>query len=117
MIDVLMMRMVSLLCFFTFCILYALILLLFLQHTFLLAFAFSTLPLMTRVQRFNAHKDYLVCIIGFTTSGHYDLGSDSESKVYLITITFIFSSFAFVSYLLDCISTLMLMTAIMIVIC
>ena len=37
---------------------------------------------MTRVWRFNARKDYLVCIIGFTTSGHYDLGRDSESKVY-----------------------------------
>ena len=82
MIDVLMMKMVSLLCFFSLRILYALILLLFLQHTFLLAFAFSTLPLMTRVQRFNARKDYLVCIIGFITSGHYDLGKDSESKVY-----------------------------------
>ena len=42
MIDVLMMRMVSLLCFFSLCILYALILLLFLQHTFLIAFLNST---------------------------------------------------------------------------
>ena len=40
-------------------------------------------------------------------------------KAKFITITFLFSSFAFVSDLLDCTSTLMLMrmTAIMIVIC
>ena len=82
MIDVLMRRMVSLSCFFFLCILYALILLLFLKHTFLLAFAFSTLSLMTRVWRFNAHKYYLVCIVVLITSGNYDLGRDSESKVY-----------------------------------
>ena len=76
------MKMVVLLCFFSLCILYALILLLFLQLTFLLAFAFSTLPLMTRVQRFNARKDCLVCIVGVITGGHYDQGRDSEFKAY-----------------------------------
>ena len=76
------MKMVVLLCFFSLCILYALILLLFLQLTFLLAFAFSTLPLMTRVRRFNARKDCLVCIVGVIAGGHYDQGRDSECKAY-----------------------------------
>ena len=75
------MKMVVLLCFFSLCILYALILLLFLQ-LFLLAFAFSTLPLMTRVRRFNARKDCLVCIVGVIAGGHYDQGRDSECKAY-----------------------------------
>ena len=82
MMDMLMMKMVYLLCFFSLCILYVLILLLFLQLTFLLAFAFSTLPLMTRVQRFNACKDYLVCIVGVKAGGHYEQGTDSECKAY-----------------------------------
>ena len=43
---------------------------------------FLNLSLMTRVWRFNAHKDYLVCIVVLITSGHYDLWRDSESKVY-----------------------------------
>ena len=77
MIDMLMMRVVSLLCFFSLCILYALIWLLFLQLTFRLAFAFSTLPLMTRARRFNACKDCLVCVIGVIDGGHYDQGRDS----------------------------------------
>ena len=44
---------------------------------------------------------------------------EDSLKAKFITITFIFSSFAFVSDLLDCTSALMLMrmTAIMIVIC
>ena len=82
MIDMLMTRMVYLLCFFSLYILYALILLLFLQLTFLLAFAFSTLPLMTRVRRFNARKDYLVCIVWVIAGGHYDQGRDSECKAH-----------------------------------
>ena len=76
------MKLVALLSFFSLCILYALILLLFLQLTFLLAFAFSTLPLMMRVRRFNACKDCLVCIIGFIAAGHNDQGRDSECKAY-----------------------------------
>ena len=76
------MKMVALLCFFSLCILYALILLLFLQLTFLLAFTFSTQPLMTRVRRFNARKDCLVCIVGVIAGGHYDQGRDSECKAY-----------------------------------
>ena len=76
------MKMVVLLCFFSLCILYAFILLCFLQLTFLLAFAFSTLPLMTRVRRFNARKDCLVCIVGVIAGGHYDQGRDSECKAY-----------------------------------
>ena len=76
------MKMVVLLCFFSLCILYALILLLFLQLIFLLAFAFSTLPLMMRVRRFNACKDCLVCIVGVIAGGHYDQGRNSECKAY-----------------------------------
>ena len=36
---------------------------------------------MTRVRRFNAHKDYLVSIVGVISDGHYDQGRDSECKV------------------------------------
>ena len=113
MIDMLMMRMVYLLCFFSLYILYALILLLFLQLTFLLAFAFSTLPFMTRVRRLNASKDYLVCIVWVATMIREEI-----LNAKLITITFIFSSFVCVFELPDCKSTLMLimMTAIMTVI-
>ena len=67
---------------FFFCIFNALSLLLFLQPTFLLAFPFSTLPFMTRVRRFNARKDCLVCIIGVIAGSHYDQGRDSECKAY-----------------------------------
>ena len=88
----------------------------YLQLTFLLAFAFSPLPFMTRVWRFNARKDCLVCIVGVIAGGHYDQGRDSECKAHYY---FIFSSFTCVFDLPDCLSTLMLMmmTAIMIVIC
>ena len=84
MIDMLMMMMmVSFLYLFSFCILYALTLLLFFYSlSFCLAFPFSTLPLMTRVRRFNAHKDCLVCIVGDIAGGHYDQGRDSECKAY-----------------------------------
>ena len=65
-IDMLMMMMVSFLCFFSLCILYPLTLFLFffLQLTLLLTFPFSTLPFLTRVWRCNTCKDCLVCIVG-----------------------------------------------------
>ena len=68
-----MMMMVSFLYLFSFCILNALILLLFFYSLpFCLAFPFSTLPFMTRVWRSNTRKDCLVCIIGVIAGGHYD---------------------------------------------
>ena len=69
------------------------------------------------VLRFNAHKDYLVCNVGLKPVA--TMIWEEILKAMFITITFIFSSFAFVSDLLYCTSTLMLMmlTAIMIVIC
>ena len=54
----------------------------FSQLTFLLAFVFSTLPLMMRVRRFHACKDCWVCIIGVIVGGHYDQGRDSECKAF-----------------------------------
>ena len=82
MMMMVMMMMVSFFCFFSFCILYALILLLFYSLPFCLAFPFSTLPFMTRVRRSNARKDCLVCIVGVIAGGHYDQGRDSECKAY-----------------------------------
>ena len=68
---------------------------------------------MTRVQRFNARKDYLVCIVGVIAGGHYDQGRDSECKAYYYC--FYSQQFACVFDLPDCLSALMLMmmTAIM----
>ena len=37
---------------------------------------------MTRVRRFNARRDCLVCIVGVIAGGHYDEGRDSECKAY-----------------------------------
>ena len=112
----LMMMMVSFLCFFSLCILYALSLLLFLQLTFLLAFPFSTLPFMMRVWRFNACKDCLVCIIGVIASCHYNREEILNAKLIII---FIFISFACIFDLPDCTLKLMLMMikAVMTVIC
>ena len=71
------------LCFFSsICYFYALIFLLFQQLTIQLALIFSTLPFMTRVRRFNARKDCLVCIVEVIAGGHYDQGRDSECKAY-----------------------------------
>ena len=44
---------------------------------------FSTLPLKTRVQRFNACKDCLVCIVGVIAGGHYD-----QKRSYFNTVCF-----------------------------
>ena len=70
---------------------------------------------MMRIWRFNACKDYLVSNVGVIAGGHYE----EILNARLITITFIFSSFACVFDLPDCVSTLMLamMTVIIVVIC
>ena len=47
------------------------------------AWCFSTLPSMTRVRRFNASWDCLVCIVGIIAGGHYDQGRDSVCKATL----------------------------------
>ena len=56
--------------------------LLYQQLTLQLALVFSTLPFMTRVRRFNAHKDCLVCIVGVIAGGHYDQGRDLNAKLH-----------------------------------
>ena len=80
MIDMLMMRMVSLLCFSSLyiCLNFASFFTAYLSA----GISFSTPPLMTRVRRFNAHKDCLVCIIGVKAGSHYDQGRDSECKAF-----------------------------------
>ena len=72
---------------------------------------------MRRVQRVNAHKDCLVCIVGVIVGGH-SLIREEILNTKLFIISFIFSSFAYVSDLPDCTSILILImiTAIMIVI-
>ena len=60
---------------------------------------------MTRVRRFNAHKDYLVSIVSVISGGHYDQGRDSECKAYYYY--FYIQQFCF--DLPDCTSTLILM--------
>ena len=66
--------MTSILCFFFFLYFICLNFASFL----LVAFLFSVLLFMMRVQRFNAHKDCLVCIIGVIAGGH----CDTECKAY-----------------------------------
>ena len=47
---------------------------------------------MTRVRRFNARKDCLVCIVGVIAGGHYDQGRDLNAKLH--DHYFIFNGFA-----------------------
>ena len=47
---------------------------------------------MTRVQRLNARKDCLVCIVGVIASGHCDQGRDLNAKLH--DHYFIFNGFA-----------------------
>ena len=69
--------------FLAFCYLHALIIMLLSQQLILkLAFIFSTLSFMTRVRRFNARKDCLVCIVGVIAGGHYDQGRDLNAKLH-----------------------------------
>ena len=70
---------------------------------------------MMRILRVNVCKDYLVSNVEVIAGGHYE----EILNARLITITFIFSSFACVFDLPDCTSTLMsaMMTVIMVVIC
>ena len=86
-IDILMI-MISFLCSFSLhfiCLKFAS----FLTAYLLLAFAFSTLPFMTRVWRFNARKDCLVCIVGVIAGGHYDQGRDCELQSLLLLLLYL----------------------------
>ena len=73
----------------------------------LVAFSFSILLFMMRVQRFNARKDCLVCITGVIAGGHYDQGRDTECKAYYYD--FYIQQFACAFDLPDCISALILL--------
>ena len=82
-----------------------------------LFYLFSTLPLMTRVRRFNARKDCLMCIIGVIAGGHYDQGRDSECKAHYYYFYSQQFCLRFWSAWLHINTDVMMMTAIMIVIC
>ena len=66
---------------------------------------------MTRVWRFNARKDCLVCIVGVIAGGHYDQGRDLNTKllnhIFIFTVLPVNTVFNF--DLPDCTSKLMMM--------